>query len=161
MDPVTVSIVINRPREEVFDYLADIANHPEFSDHYLQEWHLTRTDSWGQGAGARYRVKRRNRFAWGETTFLEVKRPFRIVGVGRGGKYNRTRSFSTWTLSPDPGGTRVEFTAETEPKLLSDKLVEVGFRGWFKRQANKALRRLREILEEDGGRGRRATVAGL
>jgi len=161
MDPVTVSIVINRPREEVFDYLADIANHPEFSDHYLQQWHLTRADSWGQGAGARYRVKRRNRFAWGETTFLEVKRPFRIVGVGRGGKYNRTRSFSTWTLSPDPGGTRVEFTAETEPKLLSDKLVEVGFRGWFKRQANKALRRLREILEEDGERGRRATVAGL
>ena len=161
MDPVTVAITINRPREEVFEYLADIANHPEFSDHYLQQWHLTRTDSWGEGAGARYRVKRRNRFAWGETTFIEVEPPYRIVGVGRGGKYNRTRTFSTWTLSPAPGGTRVEFTAETEPKLISDRLAEVGFRGWFKRQAGKALRRLREILEEDGERGQRATVAGL
>ena len=161
MDPVTVSIVINRPREEVFDYLADIANHPEFSDHYLQHWHMTRTDTWGEGAGARYRLKRRNRFAWGETTFVEVKPPFRIVGVGRGGKFNRTRSFSTWTLTPDPGGTRVEFTSETEPKLLSDRLVEFGFRGWFKRQAGKAMRRLREILEEDGERGQRATIAGL
>ena len=161
MDPVTVATTIARPREDVFDYLADIANHPEFSDHYLQQWHLTRTDSWGQGAGARYRVKRRNRFAWGETTLVEVQPPFRIVGLGRGGKFNRTRSYSTWTLSPDPGGTRVEFTSETEPKLISDKLVEIGYRGWFKRQAGKALRRLREILEEDGERGERVSVAGL
>ena len=35
MDPVELSITIDRPREEVFEYLADIANHPEFSDHYL------------------------------------------------------------------------------------------------------------------------------
>ena len=72
MDPVFATVTIDRPREVVFAYLADLANHPEFSDHYLQQWHLTRTDSWGEGAGARYRVKRRNRFAWGETTFIEV-----------------------------------------------------------------------------------------
>jgi hypothetical protein len=35
VDPVTVSVKIGRPREEVFAYLADIANHLEFSDHYL------------------------------------------------------------------------------------------------------------------------------
>jgi len=29
VDPVTSKITIGRPREEVFDYLADIANHPE------------------------------------------------------------------------------------------------------------------------------------
>lgn len=161
MDPVTVSINIDRPREEVFDYLADIANHSEFSDHYLQQWHLTRTDSWGEGAGARYRLKRRNRFAWAETTFVEVSPPHRIVGVGRGGKYNRTKSSTIWRLDPTPSGTRVELTAETEPKLMSDRLAEFGQRGWFKRQANKALRRMREILEEDGDRGPRATVAGI
>ena len=33
MDPVTAHVVIDRPREEVFEYLADIANHPEFTDH--------------------------------------------------------------------------------------------------------------------------------
>ena len=56
MDPVELSITIDRPREEVFEYLADIANHPEFTDHYLKEWHLTRVDSYGRGAGARYRM---------------------------------------------------------------------------------------------------------
>jgi hypothetical protein len=34
VEPVTVSVVIDRPREEVFAYLVDIANHPEFTDHY-------------------------------------------------------------------------------------------------------------------------------
>jgi len=35
VDPIELSITIDRPREEIFDYLADIANHPEFTDHYL------------------------------------------------------------------------------------------------------------------------------
>ena len=51
MDPVTVSIVVSAPREQVFDYLQDIANHPEFTDHYLVDWHLTRIDSVGTGRG--------------------------------------------------------------------------------------------------------------
>jgi uncharacterized protein YndB with AHSA1/START domain len=160
VDPVTVSINVNRPREEVFDYLADIANHAEFSDHYLKDWRLTREDSWGEGAGARYRLKRRNRFAWAETNFAKVERPYRIVAFGRGGKYNRNKTYSSWVLSPAPGGTKVEYTVETEPKLPTDRLAELGMRGWFKRNAGKALRRLRLILEEDAERGTRATVAG-
>ena len=59
MHPVTVSTVISVPRERVFDYLQDIANHPEFTDHYLVDWHLTRINSVGRGAGARFRVKAR------------------------------------------------------------------------------------------------------
>jgi hypothetical protein len=44
--------------------------------------------------------------------------------------------------------------------MPSDRLLEMfGGRGWMKRQISKALRRLRQILEEDRGRGRRATVA--
>ena len=56
MDPVELTITIDRPREEVFEYLADIANHPEFTDHYLKDWRLTRIDSYGTGAGARYKM---------------------------------------------------------------------------------------------------------
>ena len=45
--------------------------------------------------------------------------------------------------------------------MLSDKLLEaLGGRAWSRRQAAKAMRRLRTILEEDRGRGRRASVAG-
>ena len=57
VDPVSVSVRIDRPREEVFAYLADVANHPEFSDHYLTHWRLLRIDSVGRGAGARFRIE--------------------------------------------------------------------------------------------------------
>jgi hypothetical protein len=67
----------------------------------------------------------------------------------------------TYTLSPGASGTtKVEYTLESLPALLSDRLMEVfGGRRWSRRQAAKAMRRLRTILEEDRGRGRRATVA--
>jgi uncharacterized protein YndB with AHSA1/START domain len=163
VDPVTSTVVIGRPREEVFDYLADIANHPEFSDHYLKDWRLTRVDSVGRGAGARFRMDAPfQRFGWADMTFVEVERPYRIVAVGRGGKYNRNKTFSSWTLTPSGQGTRVEYTTETEPALPTDRLMEAfGLRGWFKRGGRKALRRLQAILEENRDRGARATVAGL
>jgi uncharacterized protein YndB with AHSA1/START domain len=163
VDPFTVSTTISRPREEVFEYLADIANHAEFSDHYLTDWHLTRVDPYGEGAGARFKIKAPlSRFSWADMTLAEVQAPFRIVERGRGGKYNRIRMLGTYTLSPAPGGTtRVEYTLETQPVMLSDRIMEtVAGRGWSRRQAARALRRLRSILEEGRGRGQRASVAG-
>ena len=116
MDPVSVSIVVSAPREQVFDYLQDIANHPEFTDHFLVEWHLTRIDSVGRGAGARFRVKApANRFSWADVTFVEVDRPHRIVEVGRTGKNNRVRTLGVYELADAAGGTRVTFTFRTEP----------------------------------------------
>jgi uncharacterized protein YndB with AHSA1/START domain len=164
LDPVTLHITIDRPREVVFAYLADIANHPEFCDHYLKEWRLTRVESTGRGAGARFRADAPlNRFSWGDLNFSEVDPPYRLVAVGSGGKFNRIKLFVSWTLTPAAGGgTRVEFVAETEPALPTDRFVEAvtGFRRWFRRGSNKALRRLRGILEENRDRGARATVAG-
>jgi uncharacterized protein YndB with AHSA1/START domain len=162
VDPVTVSITIARPREEVFAYLADIANHPEFKDHFLTDWHLTREDSEGAGAGARFREKLPlNRFGWGDTTFAEVEPPFRILERGRSGKFNRIRSMGVWTLRDAPGGmTRVEYSYETAPVKLSDRAMElIGGRGWWRRKLARSLRRLQSILEENRDRGARATVA--
>jgi hypothetical protein len=94
-------------------------------------------------------------------TFAELQPPFRIVERGRGGKYNRIRMLGTYTLSPGPSGTtKVQYTFETEPVMLSDRLMEsFGGRSWTRRQAAKAMRRLRTILEEGRDRGRRVTVA--
>lgn len=164
MDPVTTKITIDRPREEVFAYLADIANHAEFMEPLFGDWRLTREDSYGRGAGARFRSRARmDRFGWGDLNFLEVEPPRRIVGVGRGGKYNRIKSYCEWTLEAEgTGGTRVTFMYETEPPLPTDRIVEAiaRRRTWFKRGARKALKRLRDRVEEGRARGARATVAG-
>jgi hypothetical protein len=162
VDAFTVSTTISRPREEVFDYLADIANHAEFSDHYLVDWHLLREDPRGVGAGARFRVKAPlNRFSWADLTISELQRPYRILQRGRGGKFNRIRILATYTLNPAPGdGTRVDLTLETEPSLLSDRLTEaLGGTRWLRRKSARAMRRLKTILEEDRDRGTRPTVA--
>ena len=39
-------------------------------------------------------------------------------------------------------------------------MEKLGARSWLKRKNRKALRRLRSILEEGEGRGKRATIAG-
>ncbi len=164
MDTITVSTTISKPRELVYEYLADIANHAEFTDHYLVDWHLTRIDPYGAGAGARFRIKAPlSRFAWADFTFAEMQPPYRIVEKGRGGKYNRIRMLGTYSLTPGPGDTtKVEYSLETVPVMLSDKLMEAfGGRAWSRRQAAKSMRRLRMILEEGRGRGRRASVAGV
>lgn len=166
MHALTVSIVVDAPREQVFDYLQDIANHRSFTDHYLVDWHLTRVDSVGRGAGARFRVKAPgNRFSWADATFTEVERPHRIVEAGRTGKANRIRTLGVYELAQGAGGTtRVRFTAETEPVTLSDRIMEsLGGRSWLRRKNAKALRRLRAIVE-NGPAARppagRVTVAG-
>ena len=164
MDPVTVSTTIGRPREEVFDYLADIANHLEFSDHYKTDFRLLRVDTYGRGAGARYRLKAPGRDRWEDMTLVEVERPYRIVAFGRGGKFNRIKTTTIFTLDETSNGsTEVEVMTETEPPLPTDRMVEAitGYRGWTRRKTRKALSRLQSILEEDLDRGSRPTVAGV
>jgi len=159
---VSVSTVISAPREQVFDYLQDIANHSEFTDHYLVDWHLTRIDSVGRGAGARFRVRAPgNRFSWADVSFVEVERPHKIVEVGRTGKNNRIRTLGTWELAQAASGTtRVRFTVQTIPATLSDRLLEgLGARGWTRRKNERAVRRLRSIIERNEDRGGRVTVA--
>lgn len=164
MDPVTVSIQIDAPRERVFEYISDLANHAAFTDHYLVDWHLTRINSVGPGAGARFRIKAPgNRFGWGDVSFAELEAPTRLVEVGRSGKSNRIRTLGVYELAPAAGGraTHLTYTLETEPAKISDRMMEsLGARMWIKRQNAKAMRRLRAIIEGDASPGKRVTVGG-
>ena len=156
----TVSATITAPREQVFEYLSDIANHAEFSDHYLVDWHLLRENSHGLGAGARFKVKAPlARFSWADATLVEVT-PYRIVTRGRGGKFNRIRMVGVYTLSPGAGGTtKVDYAFGSDPRLPSDRLMEALDGAWTRRNAAKAMRRLRAIMEDGTGRGTRPSVA--
>jgi hypothetical protein len=177
VDTVNVSIVVGRPVEEVYAYLLDVANHAEFTDHYLVDWHLTRTDPVGVGAGARFRVKAPlQRFNWVGLNIVEADVPRRIVEVGAGGKFNRVKVEVVYTVTaaasaaaeagPEAGArdaerTEVSVGTRTEPATTSDRLMEVlGGRPWLRRKQTKALKRLRSILETGEGRGARPTVSG-
>jgi uncharacterized protein YndB with AHSA1/START domain len=164
MEPVTLTTTIARPREEVFEYLADVANHAEFTDHCLTDWHLTREDSYGAGAGARFRVKSRfDRFSYGDMTFAEVRPPERIVATGRAGRFNRMRTRTEWRLEEaGTGKTALTFVTESTPATSSDRLMEKLLRvpATTRRCHRRALERLRSILEAGEQRGARTTLSG-
>ncbi len=160
MDPVTADVLISRPQAEVFVYLADVANHLEFMGHFTKDWHVTREDTYGKGAGVRFAFKqRRNKFPWVDQTILEFEPPRRIVLGGRTGKFNRIRTLTVYELEPGTGGTtRVSVSFEKVPKMLSDKFGEG--RGFHKAKWRKTLRVLRDVLEGEREHGPRATIAG-
>ena len=155
MDPLTVSIVVSAPREQVFDYLQDIANHPQFTDHYLVDWHLTRLDSVGTGRrralsreGARQPLQLGRRDVRARSSDrTESSRsgaPARTTASARSGVYE---------LAPAAAGsTRVRFTLETVPMTLSDRLMEgLGGACLDTAQEPKAMHRLRGITRAGGG----------
>ena len=162
MDPFSIETTVARPLGEVFEYLMDVANHPEFTDHFLKDWRMTREETYGLGAGGRFRAELPfARFPWGDWAIVEADPGRRIVLAGRSGKFNRIRNLALLELGEVPSGTRVEITVRTFPKMLSDRFLEsLGQRRAMKRGWRRALRRLRTILEEGRDRGQRATIAG-
>ncbi|CAB4937227.1 unannotated protein [freshwater metagenome] len=163
MQPFTVERTVARPREDVFTYLSDAANHPEFTDHFLRDWRMTREETTGVGAGGRFKGKLPfARFPWGDWTIVELDPPLTIVLQGRTGKFNRIRTLTLIELrEAGAGRTRVLVTIETQPVYPSDRFLEsLGQRSALRRHWKRALRRLQLILEEDRGRGERATIAG-
>lgn len=160
MDPVSSDVLIARPQAEVFAYLADVANYPEFMGHFTHGWHLTREDTYGMGAGVRFAfAQRRNNYPWVDATIVELAPPRRIVLAGRTGKFNRVRSLITWELEPASGGeTRLAVSFETQTKMVTDRFSES--RGFQKARWAKTTRVLRDILEGERKPGPRATIAG-
>ena len=56
MREVSVSTVISAPREEVFDFVADLAARPTFTEHFMEDYRLARVQPVGVGAAARFKL---------------------------------------------------------------------------------------------------------
>lgn len=162
MGPVSAEIEIDAPREEIFAVLVDLAARPSFTDHFLTDFHLTRIDPVGVGAGARCRVKGPFRKVWMDSAIVSVEEPFRIVEEGEAGRGNRIRSHVVWELRDGPGPlSTVRVTHWTEPTAV-DRALELLSAGsvWLERGWREALRRLRDQIESDQPLAERVAVAG-
>lgn len=146
MKPVTVSVDVAKPPQEVFEFLDVLANHEGFLDHYLVDWSYSGAPR-GVGAQARARVDAPASQDHFEFEVLESEAPRRIVeqGVSSGGK-RQTRG--TYQLAGAPGGgTRVEFTLEFLELPRSERIAPFLTRAFAKRVNAKALRRLAKQLD--------------
>jgi uncharacterized protein YndB with AHSA1/START domain len=163
MGPVSAEVEIDVPRERAFGTIADLAVRPSFTDHFLTDLHLTRIESTGVGAGARFRVSLAPRRVWMDTMIVELERPHRVVERGRGGRANRIPTRTVWELTEGSASlTRVRVAHWTEPSNPIDRALEAlsGAAPRQERAWREALRRLRERLEADGAPEERLTVAG-
>jgi hypothetical protein len=162
MGPISAEIEVDVSREEAFAVISDLARRPSFTDHFLTGFHLTRLESRGVGAGARFRVKGPLRSTWMDTAIVAAEPPFRLVEEGSGGRANRIRSHTVWEVTTGSGSlTRIRVSHWTEPGHL-DRGLELlsagsfwGARGW-----REALHRLRDLLESDRSAPEPVTVAG-
>jgi uncharacterized protein YndB with AHSA1/START domain len=159
---VTVSTVISAPREEIFDFVADLAARPAYSDHYMRDYRLARVNPVGPGAAARFQLRGPLANEYAELSVREVDRPRRIIEDIRLGRRGRNRFVAVYDFTPEGGGTtRVELTTYGEPATMVDRLRQAGAAGWIRRQSKKALERLRMIFEEPPkGELKRVTIAG-
>lgn len=163
MGPVSAKIEIDVPRQRIFEAIADLSLRPAFAGHFLTDFHLTRIESSGVGAGARFCFSVRPRRVWMDTAIVEADEPHRIVEHGRGGRGNRIPSTTLWELTEGPGSlTSVRVSYWTEPSNPIDRALELISAASipYERRWREALRRLRELLEADKLGERRLTVAG-
>lgn len=145
MRPVTVSVVVPKPVEEVFDYLDVLANHESFLDHFLVDWKFS-GPARGVGAKAKARASAPMSQDWTDFEVIEAERPRRIVedGVGLKGK-RHTRGTYTLESLPD-GGTKVSFELAWLGAARAERLLPALTRAFIKRPNGKAMRRLAKQL---------------
>jgi len=145
MKPVTASVEVPQPREEVFDFLDVLANHEQFTDHFLVDWNLSGPSA-GVGAHARMKVKSPGPDDWLDMKVVAAERPRMTAEESYGAKGKRhTRGTYMLDELPD-GGTRITFELAWFEAPLSERLMAPITRSVIGRANAKALRRLAETL---------------
>ena len=145
MKPVTVSIEVPQSAEEVFDYLAVLANHEAFLDHFLVDWKCSGPRR-GVGAKAEARASAPMSQDWTEFEIVEAEEPLRIVeeGVGLKGKRHTRGTYRLRSLPS--GGTEISFELEWIKSARAESLIPAMTRAFIRRPNAKAMRRLARQL---------------
>jgi Polyketide cyclase / dehydrase and lipid transport len=121
-------IVINRPVEEVFDFVADERNEPRYNPGMVRAEMLT-PEPVGLGSRFRAEMRTRPRPVVMTTEFTGYDRPRRLASTTRLATMDIQGAL---TFDPVPGGTRMRWSWDVAPhgllKLLSPLVVRVGAR---------------------------------
>jgi hypothetical protein len=139
--PVTVSIDVPQPRDDVFAFLDVMANHEPFTNHMLVDWSYAGPDR-GVGAKARMLSTAGGRKEPIDMEVIEAQAPSRIVERNVSAKGRRV-GLGTYELSDLPGGgTHVTFTYAWEQAPAADRVLAPLVRALLRRGNARAMERL-------------------
>jgi carbon monoxide dehydrogenase subunit G len=138
----SVVVVISRPREEVFAFIADARNRPRWDDSVDSE-ELTSPEPIGVGTTVRTKLRSMGRdyeYTW---EVVEHDPPYRMTIESTSGPFPTTLAYK---LEGREGGTWVDFSVTGRPTGLLRVLQPLVARNT---QANldRGFERLRQLLE--------------
>jgi carbon monoxide dehydrogenase subunit G len=149
MQPVTVSIRIDRDPDQVYAFLDVLANHERFNDHLLTGWQLSGPAT-GLGAKATATANMAGRREPVEIEVIETTVATTIVerNVSHGGV---RVAIGTYRITPaDDGGARVTFEYAWEHVPRVERLAAPLVRALMRRALQRSLDRLAVELSEHG-----------
>jgi uncharacterized protein YndB with AHSA1/START domain len=135
-------IVINRPVEEVFDFVADERNEPRYNPRMVRAEMLT-PEPVGLGSRFRAEMRTRPRPVVMSVEFTGYDRPRRLASTTR---LSTMDIQGTLTFDPVPVGTRMRWSWQMRPRGLL-KLLTLVMAGIGRRQEEAIWTGLKRVLE--------------
>lgn len=141
METIRKSITVNTPVENVYNYLADHTNEPEWIPSMIEV-----KESTGSNVGDhfKWKYKMAGVILEGKTNIVELVPNKKMVTISEGG------ADSTWTfiMGPSGNGTLLELTISySVPIPVIGKLAEKVVLKRNDRETQLALENIKEILE--------------
>jgi uncharacterized protein YndB with AHSA1/START domain len=147
MKPVTVTVEVGRPRQEVFDFVDVLANRKEWMDRLYKDWRFEGPTR-GVGGIAKAQVDAPTSREQVKIELVESAAPERIVEeVENAHGKRKTRDTYRFTAVGE-GRTRIEFELEWLETPRSERIATAVSRNFMKRVQGKTLRKLAAQLEK-------------
>jgi uncharacterized protein YndB with AHSA1/START domain len=146
-DPVTVSVEVARPRQEVFEYVDVLANHEQWLKRLYKDWSF---EGPRRGVGAIARAQVDAPAAAEKVTFevVESVSPERIVEAGESA-HGKRETRGTYRFSElEGGGTRIEFEFVWLKTPRTERMIPFVSRAFMHRALGTSVKRLAALLEE-------------
>ena len=130
------------PPDELFAYLADLEQHWQLADRFIEVVSLDRPPDGGAAHGGLVRMRGPLGIRRAARTRVVVEeRPSKLSGIAEVGA--RTVARVSWTLHLSRSGTRVRLAATVERASLLDRaLLALGGRAWLERRFASILETL-------------------
>jgi uncharacterized protein YndB with AHSA1/START domain len=146
-EPVTVSVEVARPRQEVFDYVDVLANHAGWLKNLYKDWSF---EGPKRGVGAKARAQVDAPAAREKVSFevVESVAPERIVEHGESAHGKRETTGTYRFVELDGGRTRIEFELAWRKAPRTERLAPFVARRFMSRALGKSMRTLAALLEK-------------